>query len=386
MDEEKDIITTPPAGEIGAFGAHLDQPNPKDYIIHTSASAEELEATLPSSVDISAGVLLVKDQGQEGTCVANAGSEFLEFFDKVELSRRYLYYNGRVITGWPGPSVKNVNEGMAPRDMMQCLLSKGDCREALWPYVVYDQGNPTPVMDADAVLHKIKLYTRVLTVNDLKALLANSRIPAVLTVPIYDGAVNWYDSNVRARNNTIYSGGNTITSGHAILVVGYDDSRQAFKILNSWGTNWGGAGGYAWLPYNYAWNDCWTGLDADGTPDYTWMSQDPYPTLKAGQSVTLKLTLKNTGTADWIPEKFNIGTANPKDRYSIFYNADWLSLNRATTVDRVVHPGETYDFNIVMIAPKRAQTGTVYKEYFCPVVDGLTWLKDMGIYWTITIG
>lgn len=36
--------------------------------------------------------------------------------------------------------------------------------------------------------------------------------------------------------------------GHAVLLVGYDDERNAFKILNSWGTGWGDSG-YGWIEY-----------------------------------------------------------------------------------------------------------------------------------------
>lgn len=37
--------------------------------------------------------------------------------------------------------------------------------------------------------------------------------------------------------------------GHAVLLVGYDDARNAFKILNSWGTGWGDSG-YGWIEYS----------------------------------------------------------------------------------------------------------------------------------------
>lgn len=39
-------------------------------------------------------------------------------------------------------------------------------------------------------------------------------------------------------------------SGHAMVAVGYDDARQAFRIQNSWGRNWAD-GGYAWFGYDY---------------------------------------------------------------------------------------------------------------------------------------
>ncbi len=35
---------------------------------------------------------------------------------------------------------------------------------------------------------------------------------------------------------------------HAMAVVGYDEGRQAFRVVNSWGTHWGDAG-YAWIDF-----------------------------------------------------------------------------------------------------------------------------------------
>jgi hypothetical protein len=36
--------------------------------------------------------------------------------------------------------------------------------------------------------------------------------------------------------------------GHAMCVVGYDDDRGAFELMNSWGRKWGN-GGFMWIPY-----------------------------------------------------------------------------------------------------------------------------------------
>jgi C1A family cysteine protease len=38
--------------------------------------------------------------------------------------------------------------------------------------------------------------------------------------------------------------------GHAVLAIGYDDTRQRFRCLNSWGASWGD-GGYFTIPYEY---------------------------------------------------------------------------------------------------------------------------------------
>ncbi|MER3480895.1 MAG: peptidase C1, partial [Meiothermus sp.] len=38
--------------------------------------------------------------------------------------------------------------------------------------------------------------------------------------------------------------------GHAMLMVGYDDGKKAFRVKNSWGTGWG-EGGYVWFSYDF---------------------------------------------------------------------------------------------------------------------------------------
>ena len=40
----------------------------------------------------------------------------------------------------------------------------------------------------------------------------------------------------------------TVAGGHCIVIVGYDDSKQAWLVRNSWGTGWGMAG-YCWFGY-----------------------------------------------------------------------------------------------------------------------------------------
>lgn len=38
--------------------------------------------------------------------------------------------------------------------------------------------------------------------------------------------------------------------GHAMLMVGYDDTKKAFRVKNSWGTGWGDKG-YSWFSYDF---------------------------------------------------------------------------------------------------------------------------------------
>lgn len=55
------------------------------------------------------------------------------------------------------------------------------------------------------------------------------------------------------RYQGVYDNGNYEDSetGHAVTIIGYDDTRRAFKIINSWGRKWGN-GGYLWISYRAA--------------------------------------------------------------------------------------------------------------------------------------
>ncbi len=44
--------------------------------------------------------------------------------------------------------------------------------------------------------------------------------------------------------------GEKAVGGHAVLAVGYDDTKQRVIVMNSWGTGWG-VKGYFTLPYGY---------------------------------------------------------------------------------------------------------------------------------------
>jgi len=123
----------------------------------------------------------------------------------------------------------------------------------------------------------------------------------------------------------------------------------------------------------------------------SWVSQSPYPSLGIGQSQTVNLTLKNTGQVAWLGAgadinngEIKLGTDRTRDRSTTFYDsATWFSANRAATLTQaVVLPGQTGTFSFVLKASSPGQ----YREYFRPVVEGVAWLNDLGIYWDITVG
>lgn len=121
--------------------------------------------------------------------------------------------------------------------------------------------------------------------------------------------------------------------------------------------------------------------------DYQWVSQSDYPTLAQGESKTLSLAIRNSGTATWYntgEHPVHLGTIRPTDRNSGFYtSSQWIATNRVATLNEAsVAPGGVGTFTFSITAAPAPGT---YPEYFAPVVENITWLQDLGIYWNITV-
>ena len=72
--------------------------------------------------------------------------------------------------------------------------------------------------------------------------------PVVFATPVTTGFKSW------SRDEVFDFGSDACTGmhcgGHAMVIVGYDDSQGAFLVLNSWGTDWG-TRGYVWISYDH---------------------------------------------------------------------------------------------------------------------------------------
>lgn len=225
------------------------------------------------SVDLAPNCPPVFDQGQLGSCTANAilGAYEYEMTKQKEpftdLSRLFLYYQERAKEGTI-PS----DAGAAIQDGIWVLQNgSGVCRETVWPYVISKfSATPPPAAYADAGSHHVVSAQRLSgTLDDLRQTLVDGN-PIVFGVEVYSS----FESATSAKTGVIPMPNvahETLEGGHAICLVGYDDTKQLFKFRNSWGTGWGDRG-YGYLPYAYVTNpalssDFWViTVVKDGTP------------------------------------------------------------------------------------------------------------------------
>jgi len=228
------------------YGWIPDVPDQRDYLL---SAVLRIPAKLPRKVDLRPACSKVEDQGQLGSCTANAlagALEFLERKDKVafeDFSRLFIYYNERAIE-----HTIQSDSGAMIRDGIKTLAKQGVCSEKKWPYFVSKfRVKPTPSCYKDALNHQITSYHRIITLDEMRACLAEG-FPFVFGFTVYES----FESQAVAKTGIVNmpKTGERSLGGHAVLGVGYDDAKERFIVRNSWGDGWG-VKGYFTIPYKY---------------------------------------------------------------------------------------------------------------------------------------
>jgi hypothetical protein len=107
----------------------------------------------------------------------------------------------------------------------------------------------------------------------------------------------------------------------------------------------------------------------------TLVKQSMPAALGAGELAPAWVEFKNTGTATWEPGTTHLGTTDPRDRDSALSAPDWLSANRAATVDAETKPGEVGRFTFSLRGPV-VTAAEALTEHFGLVQEGVAWFPD----------
>ena len=245
---------------------------PMDLSLVTLSDAS---AVLQSSVSLEPWVPPVLSQGAYGTCTAWACGYF---------ARTIMYARENNLSK---SDLDDKNNVFSPLDLFLSMDGRGNNCMGSWSgeafSVMQNRGiatiatapyenlgncdwNPLPAWNNEAGNFKIEKYRRVEHTN-IEALKSYIQLGRPVQVScklglnfryINDDSV-WYEDD--------YSGEDRYHGRHAMVITGYDDdmgANGAFRIVNSWGSNWGD-NGYFWVDYNFFANQfCYSAYIIDG--------------------------------------------------------------------------------------------------------------------------
>lgn len=231
-----------------------DKPDQRDYIFRPRVLGP---VKLPDKVDLRKQCPKVYDQGQLGSCTANALGAAFDFDRKKQgkdfmtPSRLFIYWNERDMEG-----TVDVDAGASIRDGVKVLVKLGTCDEESWPYDI-DQFTKKPNTPAykEAQKNQALTYQRIMrplqdATQDMLICLSRG-YPFVAGISVYESfeGVGPAKSGIIPMPRT----SERLLGGHAILVIGYDTRKQWFICRNSWGQGWGDKG-YFYMPFAYLTN------------------------------------------------------------------------------------------------------------------------------------
>lgn len=217
---------------------------------------------LPAVVDLRHKDCPIKDQGQLGSCSANAIGGMYEFdlmrngHHSFVVSRLFIYYNERLLE-----NTVDSDAGAFLRDGLKVMKKYGVCHETSWAYdVLQFATKPSADCYRQATDHMVTIYSAVgQDLISMKSCLATGK-PFVIGFSVYDA----FESAEVAATGILNlpTASEKLLGGHAVKVVGYDDNKKHFIVANSWSTSWGDKG-YFYIPYDYLTNpnlasDFWT--------------------------------------------------------------------------------------------------------------------------------
>lgn len=201
---------------------------------------------LPEKVDLTDRLPKPGNQGNQGSCVgwavgyaarayyvARDGKDLSDFINIP--SPAYIYNSIR-------EGAAGCDEGSRIIDALILLKNRGVGSLKQYPYSASRCAKLSDVGTISSF--QIEGYSLVDTkrLDQVKGELAKGN-PVILALRTRR------DFHRLASGQTYRMNASKETGSHAITAVGYDERRQAVKLINSWGRNWAD-GGYAWIDYS----------------------------------------------------------------------------------------------------------------------------------------
>ena len=193
----------------------------------------------------------IGNQGNEGTCVPFAIAYGARSIEQYYSTNATSYSTG---TNMFSPEYaynltkfSDCASGTSMTAVLDLMVNQGVCT---WQSMPYDDLNgcsliPDATQTQNASGYKISSYVKIMNSDQvaIKTMLA-SKHPVIATLIVDNSFVGAKAGFVWSA----YSGSGALP--HTLIICGYDDTKGAYKVMNSWGTGWGDAG-YSWITYGF---------------------------------------------------------------------------------------------------------------------------------------
>lgn len=214
---------------------------------------------LKNSVSLENKFPPIGNQGSYGTCVTwSVGYNLKTALNAIE-------------KGWTSSDLANSSNQTSPKDLWLCipsgkkgeqcegtnfepaldaLIADGAAPLSSVPYSNMGSCTGTKTGNSNNKLanyRKIASETEGLTPENFKGYL-NAGRPIAFGAKLGDRFMNWNSSAIISSDT--YNNPGMQHAYHAMALVGYDDSKNAFRVRNSWGSSWGDNGSI-WVDYDF---------------------------------------------------------------------------------------------------------------------------------------
>lgn len=357
-----DCNTVEPEPEPIFNGTGLE-PTPASQLQGIPFATPPSSGGLPNSVDLSGDMPPVGNQGSSNSCVGWAVAyglksyqEKIEFghnyFDNNQLNRDHVFsptyvYNQIKLGNCGGSYIISA---------FNLLQNQGVCSWNAMPFTMNDcENQPNNNQVQAAVNQKIISYERVNVndENDMKTFLHNG-FPIVIGMALDQAFNNANDNN----GEYIWSSNSTpITGQHAMVIVGYDDARNAYKALNSWGTQWGNDG-YIWIEYSHFESFVSEGFIAkdnltnNDTKEIDVTGSLNFGNVAVGQQAVKSFKIRNRGL-----ENLTVSSISIPNGYSLDWTNGVIQPNNEITVSITFSPQTIGSYNGTVNVNSDAQIG-----------------------------
>jgi hypothetical protein len=192
--------------------------------------------------------VIVKNQGNQSSCVAHAASSVVEYHHKRQHNEE-MVFSTEFIYGLREANYY-IGDGMYIRNALNTLRKYGDVPfndlkgNNDWNIAMGNVDSKLDELKEKAYPHRISSYFRVKTENEIKSALTKHGYVIA--------SINWYKGSTLV--NDVYTPTNEFSGRHAIVLYGWNE--KGWLAINSWGRDWGNEGKFI-IPFDFKFNETW---------------------------------------------------------------------------------------------------------------------------------